>query len=227
MRAFSAHRADAGDSADGSWPPAADRPERIASTAIWLLLAVISVLFLLFLVAFISRAQLDDWPSLTGFGAPLADLTPLWLNSLLLLAGSCSLLLARRALAAADHQRLILGILLAGAFALLFLIGQLRLWQLFEATGYALEANPASSFFYLLTGLHGLHLLGGLMVWGFLLGQLLALDSKALPGRRFAGSLKLCARYWHFLLGIWLLLFLVLTRSPETFRAIAAFCGLG
>ncbi|WP_027856965.1 cytochrome c oxidase subunit 3 [Marinobacterium jannaschii] len=227
MRSQELWRAEPGEGGESGWVPATERPGRIANTAIWLLLAVISVLFLLFLVAFISRAQLDDWPSLTGFGAPLADFRPLWLNSLLLLAASLALVDARRALAGANRQRLMLGILLAGAFALLFLIGQLRLWQLFEATGYALDANPASSFFYLLTGLHGLHLMGGLLVWGFLLGQLLALDQQQLPGHHFASSLQLCARYWHFLLLIWLLLFLVLTRTPETFRAIAAFCGLG
>jgi len=227
MRSQTVWRSEPGDAGDSRWSSPGGNARQIASTAIWLLLAVIGVLFLLFLVAFITRAQLEDWPSLVAFGAPLADFTPLWLNSLLLLAASLSLIFAQRSLAEADRNRMLLGVLLAGAFALLFLIGQLRLWQLFEASGFSIDSNPASSFFYLLTGLHGLHLLGGLMVWGFLLGQLLALGTSGLPGAGFAGSLRLCARYWHFLFAVWLLLFLVLTRTPETYRAIAAFCGLG
>ena len=47
-----------------------------------------------------------------------------------------------------------------------FLAGQLMVWWQLGSGGYAVDANPANSFFYLLTGLHGLHLMGGLVAWG-------------------------------------------------------------
>jgi len=88
--------------------------------------------------------------------------------------------------------------------------------------GYGLRSNPGSSYFFLFTGVHGLHLLGGLVV---LLRPLRAMWHKA-SARALLGSLKLCAIYWHYLLAVWLLLFLLLTRSPETYRYLAALCGL-
>jgi cytochrome c oxidase subunit 3 len=58
------------------------------------------------------------------------------------------------------------GLFVGGACTILFLLGQLMAWQQLNASGYFLASNPANSFFYLLTALHGLHLLGGLWVWG-------------------------------------------------------------
>ena len=58
------------------------------------------------------------------------------------------------------------GLLVGGGFAFAFLAGQLVVWRELVDLGYYLESNPAAAFFYLLTGLHGLHLLGGLVAWG-------------------------------------------------------------
>ena len=58
------------------------------------------------------------------------------------------------------------GLLAAGLFAFAFLAGQLMVWRQLAAAGYFLTANPANAFFYLITALHGLHLLGGLVAWG-------------------------------------------------------------
>ena len=77
-------------------------------------------------------------------------------------------------------------------------------WRQLQAAGYYAAGNPANAFFYLLTGLHGLHLLGGLVVWG-----------RTLPGCRAGArrparlrlSVELCTVYWHYLLVVWLVLF--------------------
>ena len=53
----------------------------------------------------------------------------------------------------------------AGAFAILFIVGQLITWDNLQNAGYFLTSNPANSFYYLMTGLHAIHLLGGLWVW--------------------------------------------------------------
>lgn len=215
----------AGPAADDGMPgPGADAPDRarMCRTGLWVLLAVITSLFFLFLVAFIARAQLPDWQALNGPGAPLADPWPLWLNTSILVCASLSLHLA---LVAARHGYATIrarALLLAGLFATGFLAGQLAVWQRFADTGFTVSGNPANSFFFLLTGLHGLHLVGGLVAWALIARRLFPSGGTALQPL----AIELCARFWHFLLGLWLLLFLVLTRSPETYHAIAAFCGL-
>lgn len=208
----------------GGWPqPAEATPaERLhtARVGLRLLLAAISSLFLLFLLALLIRAQVADWQPLTDPLAPLAQPWPLWLNSAVLLAASLCLqaarLTARRQRMAASQLAFAAG----GLLAVVFLFGQLWFWQRVAAWGYPLAGNPANSFFYLLTGLHGLHLLGGLAVWAW------ALTTRLHRPAAFVVAVELCATYWHYLLGLWLLLFAVLTSSPQTYQAIAAFCGL-
>ena len=89
-------------------------------------------------------------------------------------------------------------VVLAGV-GLLFLAGQLLLWQQYQAAGYYLAANPANAFFYLLTSLHGLHLVGGVLACARVAGQ------RTEPSR-IAHNIGLCAIYWHFLLLVWVLL---------------------
>ncbi len=102
-----------------------------------------------------------------------------------------------------------MGLIAGGVFTISFLAGQLWAWQQLNASGYFLTANPANAFFYLLTALHGLHLLGGLLVWGRATGKVL----------RGAGvgdvrlSVELCTVYWHYLLLVWLVLFALLLST--------------
>jgi len=65
------------------------------------------------------------------------------------------------------------------------------------------SSNPANGFFYLLTGLHGVHLLGGLVAWVRTSAKVRAGEDNA----RINMSVGLCAVYWHFLLVVWLVLF--------------------
>ena len=84
-----------------------------------------------------------------------------------------------------------------------FLVGQLVAWRQLDALGYYVASNPANTFFYLLSALHGLHLLGGLVAWGRTAGKLrhIGITLELRP------EIELCALYWHFLLVIWLALF--------------------
>ena len=83
--------------------------------------------------------------------------------------------------------------------------------------GYFLPANPANAFFYLITGVHGLHVLGGLVAWaGPLSRRGAAFELEA----GCASSVELVPRYWHFLLLVWLVLFALLTGWAGDFVAI-------
>jgi cytochrome c oxidase subunit 3 len=90
-------------------------------------------------------------------------------------------------------------LLAGGVLAWAFLAGQLWAWQQLGALGYFVATNPANSFFYLITALHGLHLLGGLVAWA-------KTTVKVWRGFDVGLSVQLCAVYWHFLLVVWLVL---------------------
>lgn len=214
----------------GSWSPdpggiqAAEGGDRArtARVGLRLFLVVVSSLFFLFMVAFVLRSQVVDWQPLTEPLAPLASPWPLRLNSAWLVVASIALQWARMAARRGRRGATVSGFALGGVFALAFLLGQLWVWQRFAAWGYFVAGNPANSFFYLLTGLHGVHLLGGLVAWGRTLLKL----RQRMPLAQLGASVELCAIYWHYLLGLWLVLFALLTSTPETYQAIAAFCGL-
>ena len=89
------------------------------------------------------------------------------------------------------------------ALSALFLFGQVATWQQLVDGGYFLTTNPANAFFYLLTAVHGLHLLGGLYVWGRSLQRVWSgadADTVRL-------NIELCTIYWHFLLLVWVVVF--------------------
>ncbi len=196
-------------------------------------LAVVSVLFSLFIVTFIERSQLADFQPLAGQPwQPLTTSRALWLNSGILLAASLSLQLG---LYGARHRRPLLVpalLLIALLFSAQFVMAQLWLWQSLWSQGYSVTVNPANSYFYLLTAVHGLHLLGGVLV---LLRVLLRFfwhsrqyrndtcGHDPWPAR--VNSIRLCTSYWHYLLIVWLLLFALLTSSAETYQLLASLCG--
>lgn len=78
-------------------------------------------------------------------------------------------------------------------FTLGFILAQLWAWQQLLDLNYSVGGNPANSFFYLLTGLHGLHVLGGLIALAIAVFHAINRHSDSLYP-----SLSLCTRYWHF-----------------------------
>jgi cytochrome c oxidase subunit 3 len=106
-------------------------------------------------------------------------------------------------------ERVMTPLLTAGLFAFIFLMGQLIVWQQLARHGYFVASNPASSFFYLITTLHGLHLLGGLVAWT-------RTTAKVWNGAEVTQirlSVNLCGIYWHFLLIVWLAFFCLLLAT--------------
>lgn len=82
-----------------------------------------------------------------------------------------------------------------------------------------LAGNPAASFFYLLTAMHGLHVIGGLVGWWVAARSVWRQADPA----SVAWRITLCARYWHFLLVVWVVLFAAMALlTPELVRVI---CG--
>jgi cytochrome c oxidase subunit 3 len=100
-------------------------------------------------------------------------------------------------------------ILVSAMFGFAFLAGQLYAWRQLVLAGVYLPSTLHSSFFYILTGLHGIHLLGGVSALGYVLVR--AFRNRVIPGRD--ESLKLCATYWHFMDGLWVYLFVLLVLA--------------
>jgi cytochrome c oxidase subunit 3 len=172
-----------------------------ARIGLWILLAVITSLFALFISAYYMRMEHahGDW-------RPVAVPRVLWLNTGMLILSSGCMQLARSAVRRAQIERVKIGLLGGGLFALAFLFGQLWAWHQLNASGYFL-GSPAVAFFYLLTAVHGLHLLGGLFVWGKTVVRMAPAGVEAIDLR---ASVELCTIYWHYLLLVWLILFAVL-----------------
>jgi cytochrome c oxidase subunit III len=190
---------------------------------LWAFMGVVTTLFFLLTIAFLARSQLSDWQALGDLGQPLANPSRLWVNTAMLVVGSIMMELACIAARRGSLPWTRFGLVLGGLFAATFILGQLEFWQTLRAAGYFVASNPANSFFYLITGLHGLHLLGGLVAWGVV--TIKAWRNRETEHVRL--GVELTANYWHFLLVLWLAMFGLLASSQETIRALARLCGLG
>jgi cytochrome c oxidase subunit III len=129
----------------------------------------------------------------------------LWINTIVLLASSGTIELARKQLAIQNLAKFKRYWNLSTILGVMFLAGQLAVWRQLEAQGVYLASNPASSFFYIFTGAHALHLLGGLVA---LLYVAIRNFDKAKVSRRVAAEVT--SYYWHFLDALWIFLLLLL-----------------
>jgi cytochrome c oxidase subunit III len=177
-----------------------------AKIGLGVFLAVVGSLFALFISAYSMRMNMVDWRAL-----PVPSL--LWFNTGVLILSSVALQWAYMAARRNDIDGAIVGLCAGGASAVTFLVGQLLAWRQLGAAGYFLASNPANSFFYLITALHGLHLIGGLVA----LGRTTAKVWRGAEMIQVRLSVELCAIYWHFLLLVWLVLLGLLTGWTDSF----------
>jgi cytochrome c oxidase subunit 3 len=185
-----------------------------AKIGLGVFLAVVGSLFALLISAYSMRMEMGEWRPV-----PVPKL--LWLNTGMLILSSGALQWAQVAARRGRMDGARAGLLAGGVFALAFLAGQLFAWRQLDAAGYYMTANPAAAFFYLITGVHGLHLLGGLVA----LGRNMDKAWQGVAAGEVRLSVELCATYWHFLLFVWLVLFslLLLTDPIESNRGLVSF----
>ena len=182
--------------------------------ALKVFLGVVAVVFVLLIVAYAGRMAYEDW-------RPAPQIRLMWANTLVLFLGSLGLELAQYAVRRGRHKLLLRSLLAAGLCTLLFLMGQAQAWRELGALVYFDVTNPAIAFFYLITGLHGLHLLGGLVVWGRTLVRLWG----GFELEKVRHSVELCTLYWHFLLLVWLVLFGLLFTG-NNLDELMIICGI-
>jgi cytochrome c oxidase subunit 3 len=201
------------DGSSGSW----DR-----GIGVGLFLVVVTMIFGLVTMAYLMRmghgvpagSQGNDWRTLRE--PPL-----LWINTGILAASSLAFLIADRSARRGDGTGTQGGLIAGGLLGFAFVGGQILLWKKLSDWGYVLLfsaglcrvgdplftfpfpqtilGNPALAFFYLISVLHGLHIVGGLAAWGLTARHVLVGATSAATAR----MVQLCARYWHFLLLVW------------------------
>jgi cytochrome c oxidase subunit III len=170
----------------------------------WVALAGVAMMFTALTSAYIVRASTsNDW-------RPLAMPRLMLVSTALILLSSVTFEIARRNLRGGNttgYQRLLLLTVLLG---LGFLATQLLSWRQLASQGIYLASNPHNAFFYVLTGAHGVHLLGGILGLDFLLlrsWRKRAAEQGALKRQAIVNAVAI---YWHFMFGLWIYLFLLL-----------------
>jgi cytochrome c oxidase subunit 3 len=201
---------------DGPGWGAEPSPVATARVGLWILLVAVTMLFIAFTVSYLSRRSAPDWTPV-----PLPGI--LWVNTAVLLASSGVLEWTRRTHRAHQGDALRRGLMLAGGLGLLFLIGQIAAWRALDAAGVFMSSSPHSAFFYLLTGVHGLHLLGGLGGLGYALSRssrpaparqpVPAPESQPAPasGGQTVPAAEGATLFWHFLSALWVYVLILIS----------------
>jgi len=180
-----------------------DIPLAPSQTGIWVALGAITMSFAALTSALIVRQGTGmDWQHIA--------LPPmLFLNTLALVASSATLEIARRRVAsyARGTERQMAAamswMVATLGLGILFVAGQYVAWLRLKAAGIYLATNPNSSFFYLFTGVHAIHVLGGLAGLLYVMSKL---SRSILRRSTFAAA----TQYWHFMGLLWLYLLVLL-----------------
>jgi cytochrome c oxidase subunit 3 len=191
--------AERGWGGDGGGQDGRGASRRASFTGLFVLLAASTMVFAAFTSAMIVRRGLsDDWVS-----TPKPAI--LFVNTAVLLSSSILLEIGRRKLKSGSRASFNVWWSLGTAAGLLFLVGQALAWRELKAAGVYVASNPSSSFFYVLTAAHAVHLLGGVtaLVWVDVQALRLSLG----PAKRTA--IDVSAVFWHFLDGLWVYLMIL------------------
>jgi cytochrome c oxidase subunit 3 len=187
---------DSGSGSGGSFPISKNQ------VALWILLGTIIMLFGGLSSAYIVLRGAPDWQNIE---IP----SILWLNTAVLLASSATIEAGRRSLRYERMFAMKIWLAASGGFGIAFLVGQFAAWRQLVAAGVYLPSTLHSSFFYLLTALHGVHLMGGMIALAYVVTR--ALKNRITPAKD--EPLKLCATYWHFMDALWVYLFIMLVLA--------------
>jgi len=170
--------------------------------ALWLFIVSVLMLFGAWTSAYLVKRGEPGWSS---FELPMQ----FWVSTVIILLSSVSMVWARHSASRdnLEHTKLALGI--TTALGLGFLVAQWIAWQKMVEMNYYFAgsgSNSSSSFIYVLTGFHGLHIVSGVI---FLLLVLYAAFNYRVHSKNML-KMEMCSTYWHFLGGLWLYLFVFL-----------------
>lgn len=166
---------------------------------LWLFIATIVMLFAAMTSAYIVRKVEGNW---LDFQLPSIFIS----TTVVLLLSSLTIQWAHGLVRKDDLNKAKIALGLTFVLGVFFLIGQVMGWGALVSADVYLVGNPAGSFLYILTGLHGLHLIAGLV---FILAAFIAIAKYKVHSRNMA-MMEMCITFWHFLGGLWLYLYIFL-----------------
>ena len=169
-------------------------------------LIVVTVIFSLSIIAYGDRMLFANWK-------PMPETWVLWLNTGILIISGIAMQWAKISTKRDNIVGVRDGLIFGGVLTLAFLVGQLYAWDQMVELGYYANLNTANAFFYMLTGLHGIHMLGGLVAWARSTLKLRQISQSNGSIADIRLSVELCTTYWHYLLLIWLIMFTLLLLS--------------
>lgn len=185
---------DWGRSGPGEGAP----PVSAARIGVWLLVGAITILFIAFTSTYLVRRAQSDWRI-----GPLPPI--LWVNTALLIASGLALERARRAATTDAVAPTRAALAVATGLGMGFVVGQIAAWEQLAAAGIFMASNPHAAFFYLFTGVHGLHVAGGICALAYTLWKTWRADA-----RMALDVIEPTATYWHFVDALWIFLFVIL-----------------
>lgn len=176
--------------------PLAMNPKKFA---MWLFIVTVIMVFGALTSAYIVRQAEGNW---TFFDLPQL----FWVNTVIIIVSSLTMHWAYRSAKKDNLESVKIATIITTILGLAFMIGQFLAWKDLVSNKIYLVGNPSGSFVYIISGLHGLHVVGGVVFLLILLSSALRfkVHSKSL------NQIEMCATYWHFLGGLWLYLFLFL-----------------
>ena len=171
---------------------------------VWVLIAGVAMFFTALTSAYIVRAaSATDW-------RPIALPRILWLSTMLILLSSGTFCAALKNLKQQLDHKYVSWLAVTTFLGFAFLLSQWFAWKQLARQGIFLASNPHSSFFYLLTAMHGLHLLIGLLALLYLLVRTRQKSDDELAEAKRQARADSVGIYWHFMDGLWIYLFLLL-----------------
>jgi cytochrome c oxidase subunit 3 len=171
--------------------------------ALWLFMVSVIMIFGALTSAYIVRQAEGNWLDF--------DMPPMfWITTAIILMSSITMHWAYFAIKKDKHETAKVAMSITVVLGLAFLVGQFLGWKQLVANGVYLVSRESSgvsgSFLYIISGLHGLHVISGVIVLLVMLGFVF----RSKVHSRNLAPIEMCTTYWHFLDGLWLYLFVFL-----------------
>ena len=164
-------------------------PVSKAKLGVRTIMVVSTVIFSLFVISYSDRMLVHDWRN-------LSDPWLLWMNTAILIVTSLAFHKTKVLSSNNEFEKTKNSLLVVGFLTFAFIVGQLLVWQHFVSLGQYASSNPANAFFYVLTALHGLHVLGGLYYWAKVTTQLFKNNYNI--SKIWSNLFSISARYYPF-----------------------------
>ena len=165
----------------------------------WLFMASVMMLFMSITSAYIVRQAEGNW---RYYDLPFL----FYVTSVVIILSSVTMQLAYISLKKDKLKNAKIMISTTSILGVAFLVGQFIGWIQLVDNGIHLVGNPAESFFYLITGLHGIHIISAIVFLFIMLSAIF----KGIAHSKNMAKMEMCTTYWHFLGGLWLYLFIFL-----------------